>query len=546
MLSFFTYINESTDYDLTKGEMGMPKTLHDFLWHLTSPNFHGEGSGPIHQKEIHGTVPLIENFEQFLESHDVVFAVDKKTPLDHPHHPLNIIRRGIQYENEMIRKHNDENEERKKSGFHTLPYHTPHKRLDNAVHKVFDVTDQKEKKRLLNESKEHFRQFMAKEGGHSIKSQLTMMSQNQKTASSSTRGRNTIGLSIAPHSLGTVDPTGEVKHVGQHWNVCPKASEKCKENCLGTSAGGNRQYPVAALRAKVLRQRYLTEHPEHAVRLLSHEIEQNENWCSKHHSIHNEKGEIVGHMNKKSGKIETDSSEDSNTINEKIKSGKYRVSDKHMESGVRLNVTSDIPWFKLGEGKIMKHHPNTKFYDYTKNTSTIRSVADHPQNFTCSLSHTGDGHDESNSHDAVEHLRNGGIVSMVYGRGKGVVQPKRVKAIGSKEGEDEWFVANGDNDDNIDHRHDQAADYYNDLAEHHSLRSKNAEGDEKHQHLELSNKYKHLSNQYRQRKIGVVSGLKLKGVTNEDAGNFVNHVDDTGTIWINSKKHKFIPLAQSK
>jgi hypothetical protein len=50
---------------------------------------------------------------------------------------------------------------------------------------------------------------------------------------------------------------------------------------------------------------------------------------------------------------------------------------------------------------------------------------------------------------------------------------------------------------------------------------------------------------------GVVSGLQLKGVTNESAGNFANHVDEHGTIWIHDHKHgqgphKTIPIHAAK
>jgi hypothetical protein len=58
--------------------------------------------------------------------------------------------------------------------------------------------------------------------------------------------------------------------------MCPNASKECRENCLGLKAGGNRQFPFAALRSKILRTQFLHEHPEEAARLMHHEITQNE------------------------------------------------------------------------------------------------------------------------------------------------------------------------------------------------------------------------------------------------------------------------------
>jgi len=91
-------------------------------------------------------------------------------------------------------------------------------------------------------------------------------------------------------------------------------------------------------------------------------------------------------------------------------------------------------------------------------------------------------------------LAAGHIVAMVYQRGKNVPQPTHV--LDMKSGK-KYPVVNGDDDDHLPSRHEQAG--------------------RKH------GKPGH----------GVVSGLKLKGVTNDKTGHFANKVDPDGIIRIN-------------
>lgn len=639
MLSFKKFLYESfsqteIDDDISAPiQAGMPKALHDFFWHLSAPNDEGRGIGS-HDLDKKGRVKLIKEDFSLLKKH--ITEASKKSPtkstpnddneeaiegeenlhpllktsrsldLNHPYHPLNIVRRGIQLENEKRQEHNDalDNYNRKYKdvkdrNFENIKNKRPLEKIDepaptyhNINHRVGEgvsnalkekegilhhtsietsslstpeevkeakkqrVALEKTKKQKEKEAYAHFRDFMHREGGHAKNNKLTFTAQNGKTESSKGVGRNTIGLALAPHNIGHHDPTGEVQ--GTHkWDVCPNASQECKDNCLGVTAGGNRQYPVNSLKSKVLRQRYLAEHPEHAARILSKEIEDNEKYVNDHHSIHDKDGNLVGTIHKsgrvksetKLAKIDTgDKKADAKANREARKAENERIK-KHLEndtghfhtrkleSGVRLNVTSDLSWHKLGDGKMIKAHPHTQFYDYTKDhrTPTDGTL---PENYKVALSHTGDNHSESNSHHAVNTLRKGGVVAMVYKRGKDTPKPRRVKVVGSKEGEDEWHIADGDSDDNIDQRHDAAANHHHALADkHRELAHSSLDIESKNHHLSKEREHRNIANEYRERKRGVVSGLQLKGVSNEDAGHFANHVDDDGTIWLHEHPH---------
>ena len=92
------------------------------------------------------------------------------------------------------------------------------------------------------------------------------------------------------------------------------------------------------------------------------------------------------------------------------------------------------------------------------------------------------------------HLNNGGGVAMVHQKSK--VTPTHVEDVQTGK---RWKIVNGDNDDNVFDRHKAA-------------------GIPKTE--------------------GVVSGLKLKGVHNEDAGHFANKVDPDGIIRINKAASK--------
>ena len=318
--------------------------------------------------------------------------------------------------------------------------------LRQGFHAAFpENEDPKVTKQKAQESRKHFRQWMHERGGHAKNNNLNITSENGKTRLSTGENVQTTGIALAPHTSS-----------GYKHNLCPKASSECKKNCLGFTAGGNKQYPETAFRSKLLRTHYMAEHPEHYARLVSHEIGENEKWSEKH----------------------------------------------GYKPGFRPNVTSDIPYEHLMPKKFFDRHHKTQFYDYTKVASRLKNK-DLPHNYSLALSHTGANHEESNDHDVVHHLNNGGVVAMVHQKSK--VKPTHVEDVQSGK---RWKIVNGDHDDNVYDRHRQ-----------HGI----------------------------DKKEGVVSGLKLKGVKNEDAGHFANKVDDDGIIRINHPKEggkpkKTIPI----
>lgn len=300
------------------------------------------------------------------------------------------------------------------------------------------------------QSVNHFRRFMIDRGGYVPSYNGTFLGQNSKTKSSEGEDVYTKGISLVPS-----DAVG-------YFNMCPNASTQCVENCLTVRAGGNRQYPVSSFKAKLLRNLYLLEHPDHAARIINFEIDRHEK----------------------------------------------EAAEKGMKPGIRLNVTSDLPWEHLMPKTFFTDHPNVQFYDYTKNPSralsyTLRARGDAltrrqdlPDNYALALSHTGTGHPESNDKNAIQILQNGGVVAMVYNKPKSArgikVIPKYV--LDAQSGA-KYPVVDGDSDDNIFDRH-------------RSIGRKFGE-------------------------IGIVSGLKVKGVDKEAIGSFANDMDDAGVITIN-------------
>lgn len=287
------------------------------------------------------------------------------------------------------------------------------------------------------ESRGHFSQFVQDRGGYAAASQTKLLTtDNKKITKSRGIGYHTAGLFMAPHKTSGA------------YDMCPKASSECRANCLGTTAGGNRQYPETALKGKVLRTQYVHEHPQHAARVLDHEI-----------TKHEQESKKLG-----------------------------------VKAGVRLNGTSDIPWEHTMPKGFFNKHKDTTFYDYTKIPGRVHNYLDGkmPKNYHLALSHTGTGHAESNDKDAVNVLNKGGVVAMVHQRSE--VKPTHVEDVQSGK---RWKITNGDNDDAIFLRHKQA-------------------GVPKGE--------------------GVVSGLALKGVSNQAAGHFANKVDPDGIIRINHPK----------
>ena len=318
-----------------------------------------------------------------------------------------------------------------------------HKKIGAGFRKAFDEISSEKPEVTTSKRREANKAFQgfAQSRGLKAKTAPKMLGGNMKTEKSTGEGVLTTGLNLAPHATS-----------GLHeFDTCPKSSSDCRKNCLGTEAGGNRQYPDNSMSSKILRTHFIAKHPEHAARLIDHEITQHKTAAKK----------------------------------------------KGMLPGVRMNITSDISW-EHHAPKMFERHKDVQFYDYTKmHNRVLRSLSPkkedshfnemgHPSNYHLSLSHTGTGHGESNDKATSEVLKKGGVVAMVFQRGKGNQLPSHV--VDHSTGHS-YPVHNGDNDDNTFDRHASAG-------------------------LKEGNPHQ-----------GVISGLKLKGVKNEAAGSFANPVD---------------------
>lgn len=537
------FLSESKENDLnvTSGSAKTDKlspTVFHFLEHLTSTTI------GMNDKEIAEQARAILGESE--EDHGYAPLTEAKGDKPMGTHPDAIVAKGEKIEKDKEDAHTAENNARLASGQHPTPFPGIRNRITHGFHAAMpagehpDVTKQKAK-----ESQGHFRKFMHEEGGHSHNNKLELMSQNGKTASSTGAGINTIGLSISPaHGKRS----GEKKK--GEFDVCPNSTDECRKNCLGWTAGGNNQYKETSDRSKALRKRYLVEHPEHTARLMSHEIGENEKFAKQHSTVHhNETGAVVGIKNHKTGKV---SSETKTMSHEDVKKGLEAGThhERPLKSGVRLNVTSDLQHHRMHPKSFFERHKDSDFYDYTKNHGSVEDE-DKPKNYTHGLSHTGDSHRESNSHETIKHLRKGGISAMVYQRGKDQPKAKRVKVHGSAEGHDEWKMVNGDDDDNLHTRHESAAQEHDAIAKHHRESAQSATPAIASAHHEEAAKHEKIAGEYRAKKHGVVSGLALKGVTNERAGHFANKVDEHGTIWLHdhgpqAHLRKTIPIAVKK
>jgi len=224
-----------------------------------------------------------------------------------------------------------------------------HKRIAEGFKKHADEIAHEtpeESKKKLRESKKVLAEFFKHYG---YKKAPDLLNENGKTRKSSGEGVHTKGLTLAPHTTNGL----------KNFDVCPRASKECRANCLGTEAGGNRQFPDTSLSSKIAKTHALAMHPEHFARVLDHEIGQ-----------HSKKARKAGYI-----------------------------------PGVRLNVDSDIAW-EHHAGHIMKRHPETQFYDYTKMHNRV-GHPNLPKNYHLTLSHTGTGHEESNDKHVVRALERG-------------------------------------------------------------------------------------------------------------------------------------------
>jgi len=381
------FLNEETEYKAAPDDdipEGMEKNIHDFLFHLSSP------SDPTASQKIKMDEAVLFDIKRG----DRPGAIQKPDELAHK-------AMGMPKTAKMISKAKEEGLGEKDN---------LHKKIGEGFRKAFDEIDSEDHKvtkAKVKEAKDTFKTF-AQSRGLKAATAPSMLRGNMKTEKSSGEGVLTTGLNLAPHATS-----------GMHnFDVCPKASKECRANCLGTEAGGNRQYPDLAMSSKVLRTQFIAAHPEHAARLIDHEITQHKKSAQK----------------------------------------------KGMIPGVRMNVTSDLSW-EHHAPKMFSRHKDVQFYDYTKmHNRVIRSLAPkkagsdfnsmgHPNNYHLTLSHTGTGHDESNDKATSEVLKRGGVVAMVFQKQKGKKNASLPTHIVDHSTGQKYPVTNGDNDDNTFDRH---------------------------------------------------------------------------------------------
>ena len=185
-------------------------------------------------------------------------------------------------------------------------------------------------------------------------------------------------------------------------------------------------------------------------------------------------------------------------LDNEVSAHKRKAKKQGLVPAFRLNMTSDIAW-EHHAPELFNRHKDVQFYDYTKSPNRVMKSltpgSGHPENYHLSLSSTGSNHEESNDKDVSKVLKKGGVAAMVFKRGKKSKMPTHVfdHATGNK-----YPVIDGNKDDINFRRHSEAG-----------LK----EGHPNH---------------------GVVTGLTVKGVSNEDAGPFVHDVDEHGVAHINS------------
>lgn len=191
--------------------------------------------------------------------------------------------------------------------------------------------------------------------GHKFTSLLTSPEANPKVAKNGKEGVLTAPLHLAPFDLSG-------------FQVCPQASAGCAAACLHTA--GNPAYMKGKDASRKDKTLAYFKHRDAFLALLVFEIEALER-----------KAERLG-----------------------------------METGIRLNATSDLPWevrtvsVAGGDVKLMELFPHVNFYDYTKVTKRALAFADGrmPKNYHLTFSKT-----EDNDADCGRVLAAGGNVAVV-------------------------------------------------------------------------------------------------------------------------------------
>jgi hypothetical protein len=383
MFSFKNFITEAVQKQEIE-HSGMPEKLHNFMLHLSSPSDPaGKSNKSLHEMTLNEMADFYDQLDEEERKRDYLDMGSKKSKLKFDPEKVAPAMRLPKTRALIDQARSD------------IPSENLHKRIANGLRSATESMrneSPEESRAKLREAKQVYRGFMTSRG---YKGTPTLLGENLKTEKSSGEGVMTKGLFLAPHATS-----------GLHgFDICPKASSQCREDCLGLTAGGNRAHADHSLSSKVYRTHFLAKHPEHFARILDNEI------------------------------------------------GNHTRSAKKegMKAGIRLNGTSDLAWEKNAP-HLFERHPETQFYDYTKMSNRV-GRRDNPSNYHLTLSHTGTDHAESNDREVAKTLSRGHGVAMVYQRGKSVPKPTHVEDV--KTGR-RYPILNGDKDDNTFDRHESA------------------------------------------------------------------------------------------
>jgi hypothetical protein len=159
-----------------------------------------------------------------------------------------------------------------------------------------------------------------------------------------------VGLSLAPHDISG-------------YNTCPKATDGCKAACIFKT--GNGLYP-SVTQKRIWRTKLFFEQRKLFIQLLSQDM-----------------AAVAAYAKKKDSKL-----------------------------AVRLNVFSDIKWYKILGSSFFSRHSNVSYYDYTKVESTMNDYVSGllPANYHVTFSAS-----ESNATFCARVLALGFNVAKVFG-----------------------------------------------------------------------------------------------------------------------------------
>ena len=360
-----------------------------------------------------------------------------------------------------------------------------------------------EEKRRLKEARAHQKEWRQRVAGY--KGNGDNLGENTKIAKKNKNvAENSTGLALSPFTM----------HGVHGHNGCVKASSECRNSCLAYTTGKNAM--LSNINSKIAKHQYMMQHPEHAAALLHAEMKKHIDDTAKLNDGDHHEREVAKHGEAvKTAKTDKLKSQAQKRLDAAKEAREDHKNGKRYQAGFRMNVLQDYPTNHV-MGRMMdsvQEHAKKKgvkmvVRDYTKHAERLDKER-HPEHHMA-LSSTGADHPESNEEDVGDALNNGHTVAAVVAH-----HPEHGPITHVYDHKHDRYhpVVNGDADDMIEARHEEAG----------FKKGVDQKGyDDKG------------------RTAGVVSGLKIKGLSNdvrEQAGKFVHvpnksfndrHVDSHG------------------